>query len=482
MSHPESEQAEQQEKAPPRRVLVIDDEPVIGLSCRRSLTPAGYEVEAFEDAKAGLERALTDEFDVVLVDLMMPGLSGLEILRRLKAAGVVSEVVIITGHSTVESAVEAMKEGAADYVSKPFSPSQLKMVLQKVCERSALVRENVALRRELELHKGFEGIIGESRPMERVFALCKRVAPTDGTVLIIGESGTGKEMIVRAIHKLSGRRDRPLLACDCSALAPTLLESELFGHVKGSFSGAVATKQGLFEAAHRGTLFLDEVSNLTLETQSKLLRVLETQTVRKVGSTEESKVDNRLIAATNRDLGALVAEGTFREDLYYRLNVVPIQLPPLRDRKGDIPKLAMAFLERCRKQHGVAVKGFSPEAMAKLESYNWPGNVRELRNIVERMGILCEGDMIESWHLPPEINRLPVHPTAVHLPNNWEEFRKIKKQARDVVGEDLERRFLTQALSRAEGNVSRAAKEVGMQRTNFHALMRKYGLTSDISS
>jgi DNA-binding NtrC family response regulator len=261
-----------------------------------------------------------------------------------------------------------------------------------------------------------------------------------------------------------------------------LLESELFGHVKGSFSGAVATKQGLFEAAHRGTLFLDEVSNLTLETQSKLLRVLETQTVRKVGSTEESKVDNRLIAATNRDLAALVADGTFREDLYYRLNVVPIQLPPLRDRKGDIPKLAMAFLERCRKQHGIAVKGFSPEAMAKLESYNWPGNVRELRNIVERMCILCDGDMIESWHLPPEINRLPVHPTAVHLPNNWEEFRKIKKQARDVVGEDLERRFLTQALSRAEGNVSRAAKEVGMQRTNFHALMRKYGLTSDISS
>jgi DNA-binding NtrC family response regulator len=375
-----------------------------------------------------------------------------------------------------------MKEGAADYVSKPFSPNQLRMVLEKVCERSALMRENVALRRELELHKGFEGIIGESRPMERVFALCKRVAPTDGTVLIIGDSGTGKEMIVRAIHKLSGRRDRPLLACDCSALAPTLLESELFGHVKGSFSGAVATKQGMFEAAHRGTLFMDEVSNLTLETQSKLLRVLETQTVRKVGSTEETKVDIRLIAATNRDLGTLVADGAFREDLYYRLNVVPIQLPPLRDRKGDIPKLAMAFLERCRKQHGVGVKGFSPEAMAKLESYNWPGNVRELRNIVERMGILCDGDMIESWHLPPEINRLPVHPTAVHLPNNWEEFRKIKKQARDVVGEDLERRFLTQALARAEGNVSRAAKEVGMQRTNFHALMRKYGLTSEIGS
>jgi len=260
-----------------QRILVIDDEPGIGLSCRRILEPEGHEVASFVDSQAGLQAALSGEFDLVIVDLMMPGLSGMEILKSIKGAGVSAEVVIITGYSTVESAVEAMKEGAADYLSKPFTPNELKMVLGKVFARSALIRENVALRQELEVHQGFEGILGDSRTMERVFALIRRVARTDGTVLITGESGTGKEMVVRALHRLSRRRDQPLLGCDCSALAPTLLESELFGHVKGSFSGAIATKQGLFEAAHKGTLFLDEVANLSLETQGKLLRVLETR-------------------------------------------------------------------------------------------------------------------------------------------------------------------------------------------------------------
>ena len=465
-----------------QRVLVIDDEPVIGLSCRRSLSPEGYDVEACEDPQVGLQSALTDGFDVILVDLMMPGMSGLEILKRVKAAGVSAEVVIITGHSTVESAVEAMKEGAADYLSKPFSPAQLKMLVQKVSERSALIRENAALRRELEIHQGFEGILGESRAMERVFAMCKRVAPTDGTVLITGESGTGKEMFVQAIHKLSRRKDHPLMACDCSALAPTLLESELFGHVKGSFSGAIATKQGLFEAAHRGTLFLDEVANLSLETQAKLLRVLETQSVRKVGDTVERQIDIRLIAATNRDLTEMVKEGGFREDLFYRLNVVPIYLPPLRERHGDIAKLAMAFLMRCRAASKVKAKGFTPEALAKMESYPWPGNVRELRNIVERITILCDSDYIETWHLPPEIYQLPTRPAVMQLPRNWEEFKILKHQARDAAGQELERRFLAEALSRCTGNVTKAAKDMGMQRTNFHGLMRKYGLSSDAGS
>ena len=472
---PESPAAQQ-------RVLVIDDEPVIGLSCRRSLSPEGYDVEACEDPQVGLQSALTDGFDVILVDLMMPGLSGLDILKRVKAAGVSAEVVIITGHSTVESAVEAMKEGAADYLSKPFSPTQLKMLLQKVSERSALIRENAALRRELEIHQGFEGIIGESRAMERVFAMCKRVAPTDGTVLITGESGTGKELFVQAIHKLSRRKDHPLMACDCSALAPTLLESELFGHVKGSFSGAIATKQGLFEAAHRGTLFLDEVSNLGLETQAKLLRVLETQSVKKVGDTAERQIDIRLIAATNRDLTEMVKEGTFREDLFYRLNVVPIYLPPLRERQGDIAKLAMAFLMRCRAANKVKAKGFTSEALAKMEGYSWPGNVRELRNIVERITILCDSDYVETWHLPPEICQVPGRPAVMQLPHDWEEFKTLKHQARDAAGQELERRFLTEALTRCAGNVTKAAKDVGMQRTNFHALMRKYGLSSDTGS
>ncbi len=479
MSIPESEQ----ELCPAQqRVLVIDDEALIGLSCHRALTPEGYDVDTRDDPQVGLQVALSGEYDIILVDLMMPGMSGLEVLRRIKAAGVTSEVVIITGHSTVESAVEAMKEGAADYLSKPFSPAQLRIVVEKVSERSALMRENAALRRELEIHKGFEGIIGESRSMERVFSVCKRVAPTDSTVLVTGESGTGKEMFVRAIHHLSRRKDAPLLACDCSSLAPTLLESELFGHVKGSFSGAVATKQGLFEAANKGTLFLDEVSNLSMETQAKLLRVLETQRVRKVGDTAELAINIRLIAATNRDLSEMVKEESFREDLYYRLNVVPVYLPPLRERQGDIARLAMTFLDRCRKISGSTVRGFTPDAMAKMESYHWPGNVRELRNIVERISVLCDSESIELWHLPTEIRQVSSFASVSQLPHQWEEFRKIKQQARDAAGQELERRFLTEALERCEGNVSKAAKDVGMQRTNFHALMRKYGLSADTVS
>jgi DNA-binding NtrC family response regulator len=459
-----------------QRILVIDDEPVVGMSCRRVLGPLGHEVDVHEDPEAGLRAALTGAYDLILLDLRLPGADGLDLLARIKASGVPSEVVIITGNSSVESAVDAMKQGATDYLSKPFSPDQLKMVLSKVWERSALVRENAALRRELELSRGFEGIIGESRPMERVFSLIKRVAPTDGTVLITGESGTGKEMVVGAIHRLSRRREHPLLACDCSALAPTLLESELFGHVKGSFSGAIATKQGLFEAAQKGTLFLDEAANLSMETQGKLLRVLETKCVKKVGDTAEREVDIRLIAATNRDLADLVKEGSFREDLYYRLNVVPIWLPPLRERKGDIPLLVATFLERFCKKLDVGQKLLTAEAMAQMESYSWPGNVRELRNIVERIAILSEGDRVEPHHLPPEIRQSPVGPAPSQLPHTWEEFKRLKQQVRDAAVEDLERRFLVESLNRCEGNVSRAAEEIGIQRPNLHALLRKYGL------
>jgi DNA-binding NtrC family response regulator len=475
-----SDTIEPQTEAISLRILVIDDEAVIGTSCQRILLGEGHEVEYFQDPHAGLQAALSGEWDVVLVDLMMPGITGLEILDQLKAAAVPSEVIIITGHASVESAVDAMRQGAHDYIGKPFSPSQLKMVVQRAWEHSRLIRENVALRQELEIHQGFEGIIGESRPMERVFALARRVAPTDGTVLLIGESGTGKEMFVRALHRLSRRKDHPLLACDCSALAPTLLESELFGHVKGSFSGAIATKHGLFEAADKGTLFLDEIANLTIETQGKLLRALETKRVRKVGDTAEHEVDIRLISATNRDLTEMVREGTFREDLYYRLNVVPIYLPPLRERQGDIPLLAAAFLDRFCKKNQVAAKGFSPEAMCLIESYQWPGNVRELRNIVERLAILCDQDRIEPHHLPAEIRQANLRPAMTSsIPRTWEEFKQLKQQVRDAAVQQLERRFLVESLERCGGNVSRAAEEIGIQRTNLHALMRKYGMTSE---
>jgi transcriptional regulator with GAF, ATPase, and Fis domain len=291
-------------------------------------------------------------------------------------------------------------------------------------------------------------------------------------VLVSGESGTGKEMVARAIHRHSRRRDYPLLACDCTALAPTLLESELFGHVKGSFSGAIATKQGLFEVAHRGTLMLDEVANLSLETQGKLLRVLETRRVRKVGDTAEHEVDIRLIATTNRGLAEMVKVGAFRADLYYRLNVVPIVLPPLRERPGDIPLLAAAFLEQFASRMGIEAKGFSCEAMRQMEIYPWPGNVRELRNIVERLAVLYGGSRIQLAHLPGEIREARSTVSTTEVPSTWEELKRLKRQLVD----DLERRFLIAALNRCSQNITQAAQSTGMQRTNFHALLRQHGL------
>jgi len=323
-----------------------------------------------------------------------------------------------------------------------------------------------------ESSRGFEGLLGECPVMHGLFALVRRIAPADSTVLVTGESGTGKEMVVRAIHRHSRRRGHPLLACDCTALAPTLLESELFGHVKGSFSGAIATKKGLFEVAHQGMLLLDEVANLSLETQGKLLRVLETRRVRKVGDTAEHEVDIRLISTTNRSLVEMVKVGTFRADLYYRLNVVPISLPPLRDRPGDIPLLAAVFLEQFSRQMGLEVKGFSKESMRQMEIYHWPGNVRELRNIVERLVVLYGGSRIEVAHLPSEVRDARSVVSAAEVPRTWEEFKRLKRQ----IVQDVERRFLIAALDRSSQNITQAAQSVGMQRTNFHAMLRNHGL------
>ena len=321
---------------------------------------------------------------------------------------------------------------------------------------------------------GFEGMIGQCPAMRELFALVELIAPTDSTVLLTGESGTGKEMVARAIHRRSLRRDCPLLACDCTALAPTLLESELFGHMKGSFSGAIATKMGLFEAADRGTLFLDEVANLSMETQGKLLRALETRRVRKVGDTAEREVDIRLIATSNRSLAELVKGGEFRADLYYRLNVVPIALPPLRERYGDVPLLAGEFLRQFSARMGVDSAGFSPEAIRQLELHSWPGNVRELRNIVERVAVLYGGVRIETSSLPWEVRDAKA-PAGDDVPQTWNELKNLKK----AVGDGLERRFLLAALERCGQNVTQAAENVGMQRTNFHTLLRRHGIKPD---
>lgn len=461
------------------RVLVIDDEPVVGLSCERILTAEKkYHLKFISEPKPGLTEALTDNYDLILLDIVMPDMDGLEVLRNIKAAGISSEVVMITGYASIQTAVDAIKLGAADYVTKPFTPDELKIVVEKVIKLSALLKENIALRKQLHMNRGFEGIIGESPKMEKIFSMIKRVAPTDGSVLITGESGTGKELIANAVHRISLRSEKPFVACDCSTLAPTLLESELFGHVKGSFTGAVATKKGLLEIADKGTLFLDEVSNISLETQMKLLRVLETGKVRKVGDTTEQEIDIRLVAATNRELKKMIEQGTFREDLYYRLQVIPIHVPPLRERKEDILKLALFFLERFREKNKPIARTFAPETGKLIENYRWPGNVRELKNLVERLAILCDAETIQPQHLPPEFKHISSPDSIYVLPENWDEFRELKHQVQENAVRELEKRFLSEALHRAEGNVSHAARDIGMQRTNFHQLLKKHGINS----
>ncbi|MCK4678224.1 MAG: sigma-54-dependent Fis family transcriptional regulator [Bacteroidales bacterium] len=461
------------------RILVIDDEPIVGLSCERILSRENkYEVKFETDSKIGLEEALSGNYDLILLDIVMPEIDGMEILARVKEAGISSEIVIITGFADLQTAIEAMKLGASDFVSKPFTPNELTIIVEKVIEHSALLKENIALREELNIHQGFEGIIGKSPEMEKVFSLIKRVAPTDGMVLITGETGTGKEMIARAIYRLSVRKDKPFIACDCGALAPTLMESELFGHVKGSFTGAITTKKGLFEIADKGTLFLDEVANISLETQSKLLRVLETNEIKKVGDTFEKKIDIRLIAATNKKLEKMVKDGTFREDLYYRLQVFPIFIPPLRERKVDIPGLAFTFFERFKKKNKTKAQNFAPEIIKLMEEYNWPGNVRELKHLVERLAILSDSDTISPALLPQEFKKPQLLEDILKLPQKWDEFKELKSQIKENAVKEIEKRFLIEALQRSNGNVSKAAESVGLQRTNFHLLLKKYGISA----
>lgn len=452
------------------RVLLVADEAPSGPGDERTIGLQGCEVQFHHDLEAAARAAAAGDFDAVLLSEGASWSATLDRLRRLKQADVAVPVVVLARNPTVEAAVQVIKQGAADYLRCPCSADELQAALGRIRARDdAAPADSTKI---LARCHGFEGMLGRCPAMREVFALIERIAPADSTVLVAGESGTGKEMVVRAIHRHSRRRDHPLLACDCTALAPTLLESELFGHVKGSFSGAIATKQGLFEVAHRGTLLLDEVANLSLETQGKLLRVLESRRVRKVGDTAEREVDIRLIATTNRSLAEMVQTGAFRADLYYRLNVVPIVLPPLRQRPGDVRLLANHFLRQFSRQMGVEAKGFSREAMRQMEVYSWPGNVRELRNIVERLAVLYGACRIEVEHLPWEVREAEPRVANTEVPRTWEEFKALKRQ----IVENLERQFLMAALDQCSQNITQAAARVGMQRPNFHALLRSHGL------
>jgi len=461
---------------PNPRILVVDDEMIVCESCKRILEEEGYEVDTALSGKEALEKMKENPYDIVITDLKMPEIDGMEVLRTFRKEYPDAIIIMITGFSTVETAVEAMKLGAFDYIPKPFTPDEVSIIVKKAIEKKSLLLENIYLRQELQEKYGFHNIVGKSKKMQEIYRVVAKVAGTDSTVLIYGQSGTGKELIARAIHFNSPRRERQFVPVDCAVLSENLLESELFGHVRGSFTGAVTTKPGLFEVADGGTVFLDEVGNISLAIQAKLLRVLQEREFTPVGGTKAKKVDIRLIAATNKDLEKMIREETFREDLYYRLNIVPIYLPTLKERQEDIPLLAVHFLKKYAEEMGKTIKGFTPEAMEKLMKYPWPGNVRELENLIERTVVMIDEEMVrvDQLILPDQKEKEVL--IERHIPMTSEELKDIKKQLREKAVEEVERAFLLSALERHDWNVTRAAEEVGMLRPNFQALMRKYNL------
>ncbi|MEW6333400.1 MAG: sigma-54 dependent transcriptional regulator [Thermodesulfobacteriota bacterium] len=458
-------------------LLVVDDEEVIREGMRRILGSERCLVTTSASGRTAIEKIQERDFDVVITDLKMPGMDGIEVLKTIKILQPEVPVMIITGYSTIDTAVEAMKSGAFDYITKPFTSEFIIDKVRKAIEHKTLMMEGLSAKKWTGAGHSFDGFIGESIEMQKVYRRIMQVSPTDSTVLITGESGTGKELVARAIHKNSPRYDNPFVAVDCSSLPETLLESELFGHVKGSFTGAIHSKTGLFKVADGGTLFLDEVSNISLATQSKLLRVLQERLLTPIGDTRPVPIDIRLVVATNIKLRAMVDKGTFREDLFFRINVIPVNLPPLRERKGDLPILIHHFLRKFSGEVGKEVRGLAPGAMAVLEKYPFPGNVRELENIIERAVVLCDGDIIQKVNLElrsAEEERM-LNPDIVPL--NLEELKETKKQVRERAVEPVEKAFVLNALRRNNWNVSQAAEETGMLRPNFHALLKKLGIS-----
>jgi len=441
--------AQQQAQDHDIRLLVVDDERPIRFLMEKELPRAGCLVTSAENGEDALERVRTQEFDVVLMDLKMPGIGGLEALRRIRESGASAEVVVLTGHPDVTTAIEAMKLGAYDYLTKPFKLAEVEIVLRRAAERRRLTQENTALRRMVAQRGQPPLVLGESRAMAAVLATVERIAASDANVLIEGESGTGKGLMAQTVHQQSRRSQGPFLAINCSGFQDQLLESELFGHEKGAFTGAVALKQGLFEVADRGTLFLDEVAEMSPAMQAKLLQVLDSREFRRVGGTRLHRVDVRIVAATNKSMQREVEAGRFREDLYYRLNVVNILVPPLRERREDIPVLAEHFLARFQASAGVR-KTLSPDALQSLIEYPWPGNVRELSNIIERLVILTPGGVIGSDALPanirsprPGVPEAPAGPASLaqmerlHIARVLRETGGKKMQAARILAIDL---------------------------------------------
>jgi DNA-binding NtrC family response regulator len=461
------------------KILVVDDEAVIREGLRRILEGgAAFQVETCKNGHGAIERLQEEDFDLVITDLKMPGMSGIEVVKVIKTLQPEVPVIIITGFATVDTAVEAMKCGAVDYVAKPFTPEQILDKVGKALEQKKVFLSEIVLRKELLDNHGFDAFIGDSKEMQKVYRRIMQVAPTDSTVLVTGESGTGKELVARSIHRNSPRREQPFVALDCTSLAENLLESELFGHVKGSFTGAIQTKMGLFKVADGGTLFLDEVSNISLSTQAKLLRVLQEREVTPIGGTQPIPINIRLVAATNRALKAMVAEGAFREDLFFRLNIIPIDLPPLRERKGDLPLLISHFLKKFSQEIGKDIKGLAPDAVKLLEGYPYHGNVRELENIIERAFVLAEGEIIRKEDLELSVAEEEEEPVlGGYVPTSADELKEMKRHVRERAVEPIEKAFVISALERNNWNVTKAAEETGMQRPNFQGMLKKLGIS-----
>jgi DNA-binding NtrC family response regulator len=463
-------------KNEPPSTLVVDDELSICRACEKILTREGHKVKTVLSGGEALAALAQEPFDLLFTDLKMVEMGGMELLEALRTQYPDVVPVVITGYATIASVVETMKLGAFDYLPKPFTPDELAAVAKKAWERRQGILESQAVL-EGKTPATFAAIVGKSPKMQEIFRMIRKVAPTSSTVLIVGETGTGKELVAKAVHAGSQRGNKRFVPVDCGALSVNLLESELFGHVKGAFTGAVSAKQGIFEAADGGTVFLDEICNVDLEVQGKLLRFIQEREFLPVGGTERRHVDVRLIFATNRDLEEMVKEGSFREDLYYRLYVYPIYLPPLRERKEDIPLLALHLLAKVRERSEKHVTAISDAALKLLEQYDWPGNVRQLESAIERAVISCDGEVIEPRHLPKSISK-GAFPDAFPIPATNAEFLALKKKLREQAVKDLEREFIAEALEKNNWNVSKAAQAVGIQRPNFQALMRKHGIRS----
>jgi DNA-binding NtrC family response regulator len=468
------------------RLLVVDDERGIVIALKGLFTKEGYEVETAESGEEALEKVKAGLFHVIITDLSMKGMSGLELLKHVRDLDPACAVLMITAFGTQRIAVEAMKAGAEDYLPKPFDNDELRMKVRKVMETQLLKREHNQLLEQVRLETGvFENMVGRSRAMMRVFETIDKVAPTDVTVLIRGESGTGKELVARAIHFRSPRARKPFIAVNCAAFSSELVESELFGHEKGAFTGAIARREGKFEAANGGTLFLDEIGDMALETQAKLLRVLQEKQFERVGGNQLFNVDVRIIAATNQDLEDMITHGKFREDLYYRLKVVEIRVPPVRERREDVPLMVQHFIKDACQRFSTPSKQLSAEAMRACVEAPWLGNARSLKAAIEQALILSSGDEITAKDLfinsEPESEQVTAATAAAsnHLPeasDNGESAMTFREAKEKFVG-DWERDFFIRALRATGGNISRAAERTGMYRQSFQQKMRELGIT-----